>query len=273
MFKIGDFSKLTNVTVRALHHYEELGILIPDEVDTFTSYRYYSAQQVEVVNKIKALQLIGLPLKVIKEVIQNDDMTLLEQHYELRESEIQTELEELKNKQTMIKMYKQKMKEGNNMEKYNVTLKEMPKRKVMSIREVISSYNDEGTLWMALYEELGKQNVKMSNPPLGMALYHDKDYKDKDVDVEVQSSIIGDYQDTDRVKFFEAPEFTMASITFHGSFDQMPEVSQALASWIEANNYKICGPMVNISHVSPAQDPNPNNWINEAGFQVKKANQ
>jgi len=45
MFKIGDFSKLTNLTVRALHHYEELEILVPEKIDTITNYRYYSAQQ------------------------------------------------------------------------------------------------------------------------------------------------------------------------------------------------------------------------------------
>lgn len=271
MFKIGDFSKLTNLTVRALHHYEELEILLPEKIDNFTNYRYYSANQLTVVNKIKMLQQMGLSLKAIKEVIQSNDMKLVEYHYELREAEIYDELEKLKKKQNILKICKEKMKEGNFMEKYNVELKEMPKRRVMSIRKVISSSNEEHMIWTALHEEFIKKNVKMANPPLGVTFFHDKEYKDTNIDIEVQSSIVGDYKDTDDVKFHDTSEFTMASVTFNGSYDQMPEVTQALASWIEANKYVICGPMVNISHVSPAQDPNPDNWITEAGFEVCKS--
>ena len=56
MFKIGDFSKLTNLSVRTLHHYESLGVLLPHHIDPENSYRYYSATQLERVNQIKMLQ-------------------------------------------------------------------------------------------------------------------------------------------------------------------------------------------------------------------------
>lgn len=88
--------------------------------------------------------------------------------------------------------------------------------------------------------------------------------------MEIQSSVIGEYQDTETIKFYEYPSFMMATVTFNGDFDQMPAVTQALGIWIEANNYQISGPMFNISHVSPAQDPNPDNWITESGFIVSK---
>lgn len=271
MFRIGDFSKLTNLTVRALHHYEELEILLPEKVDYMTNYRYYSANQLVTVNKIKMLQQIGLSLKDIKDVIQSNDIKLLEYHYKLREAEIQDELEKLKKKQNIVKMFKEKMKEGSSMERYNVELKKIPKRKVMSIRKVVKSYNDEFDLWNDLHEESVNQKVKMDNPPSGMTIYHDKEYKESNVDIEVQSNIIGNYKDTDDVKFYEAPEFTIASVTFNGSYEQMAEVTQAIASWIEANNYIICGPMVNIPYISPAQDSNPDNWVTEAGFMVFKS--
>lgn len=266
MFKIGDFSKLTNLTVRALHHYENLELLTPEKIDPQTNYRYYSACQLATVNKIKLLQQIGLPLKTIKEILQNNNIDLLNYHYQLRESEIHHELTELKKKQTIIKRLQTKMKEGKTMEKYHVTLKEIPKRKVMSIRKIIDTSDEENQLWKGLYKELLNQNVKMTNPPFGMSLYHDKEYKEKDIDIEIQSNILGTYNDTNEVTFYEAPAFTMASVTFNGSYEQMPEVSQAIALWIEDNNYKIGGAMVNISYVSPFQDPNPDNWVTESGF-------
>lgn len=271
MFKIGDFSKLTNLSVRALHHYEELGLLRPEQIDDITNYRYYSARQLGIVNKIKMLQQIGLSLKDIKGVLESDDIKVLEYHYQLKETEMQEELEELKKKQNILKMYKEKMKDGNLMERYYVALKDIPKRKVMAIRKVVSSYDNEHSLWTALHEEFKTQNVKMDNPPAGMTIYHDREYKESEVDIEVQSNIVGNYQDTDEVKFYESPAFAMASVTFNGSYEQMPDVTQAIASWIEANDFVVCGPMVNISYVSPAQDANPDNWITEAGFMVCKA--
>ena len=45
MFKIGEFSKLSLVSVRMLRHYGELGLLMPEETDVFTGYRYYSADR------------------------------------------------------------------------------------------------------------------------------------------------------------------------------------------------------------------------------------
>lgn len=42
MLKIGDFSKLAQISIRMLRHYDELGLLTPEHVDAFTGYRYYS---------------------------------------------------------------------------------------------------------------------------------------------------------------------------------------------------------------------------------------
>ena len=45
MLKIGEFSKLSRVSVRMLRHYDEIGLLKPAEIDTFTDYRYYREDQ------------------------------------------------------------------------------------------------------------------------------------------------------------------------------------------------------------------------------------
>jgi len=55
MFKIGDFSKLSLVSVKALRYYDELGLLRPARVDEFTGYRYYSASQLGRLHRILAL--------------------------------------------------------------------------------------------------------------------------------------------------------------------------------------------------------------------------
>lgn len=48
-FKIGEFSRLSKVTVRALRHYEQIGLLVPEIVDRWTGYRYYTVVQFQKI--------------------------------------------------------------------------------------------------------------------------------------------------------------------------------------------------------------------------------
>jgi len=56
MLKIGEFSKLVQVSVPTLRYYDQVGLLKPVEVDRFTGYRYYSASQLPRLNRILALK-------------------------------------------------------------------------------------------------------------------------------------------------------------------------------------------------------------------------
>ena len=69
MFKIGEFSKLTQIPVKTLRYYDELGLLKPVEVDRFTGYRYYSAGQLPRLNRVLALKDLGFSLEQIFQLI------------------------------------------------------------------------------------------------------------------------------------------------------------------------------------------------------------
>lgn len=69
MFKIGEFSKLTMISIKMLRHYDEIGLLAPETVDSFTGYRYYSARQLEAAGKIQALKSMGFGLATIREIL------------------------------------------------------------------------------------------------------------------------------------------------------------------------------------------------------------
>lgn len=59
MLKIGDFSKLSRVSVRMLRHYDEIGLLKPAKIDPFTDYRYYSEAQLPMICRITSLKDMG----------------------------------------------------------------------------------------------------------------------------------------------------------------------------------------------------------------------
>ncbi len=68
-YKIGDFSKRTNITPRALRHYESLGILSPT-VGSENGYRYYSDSDLEMVERIRSFKDLGFSLNEIKELVK-----------------------------------------------------------------------------------------------------------------------------------------------------------------------------------------------------------
>src|SRR5262245_44477817 len=69
MLKIGDFSKLVQVSVRMLRHYDRLGLLRPIRIDADTGYRYYGVHQMARLNRILALKDLGLSLAQIAAVL------------------------------------------------------------------------------------------------------------------------------------------------------------------------------------------------------------
>jgi DNA-binding transcriptional MerR regulator len=72
VFKIGEFSKLSQVTVKTLRYYDKIGLLRPAEVDRFTDYRYYSADPLPRLNRILALKGLGLSLDQIARLLEDD---------------------------------------------------------------------------------------------------------------------------------------------------------------------------------------------------------
>lgn len=65
---IGEFSKFCQVTVKTLRHYEKLGLLVPNEVDEWTKYRYYDIAQMQQLNGILRLKKMGFSLEKICEL-------------------------------------------------------------------------------------------------------------------------------------------------------------------------------------------------------------
>ena len=73
MLKIGDFSKLSRLSVRMLRHYDERGLLVPLSTDPFTGYRYYAEEQLAAAAHIAALRAMGFSLAEISALARQPD--------------------------------------------------------------------------------------------------------------------------------------------------------------------------------------------------------
>lgn len=74
LFQIGDVAKMFHISVGTLRHYEKLGLLQPEYIDSETGYRYYSTRQFECLNTIRYLRVLDMPLPQIKDFLENKDI-------------------------------------------------------------------------------------------------------------------------------------------------------------------------------------------------------
>lgn len=71
MLKIGDFSKLSRISIRMLRHYDEIGLIQPRMTDPASGYRYYSEEQLTIAGRILALKDMDFSLAAIIEILKN----------------------------------------------------------------------------------------------------------------------------------------------------------------------------------------------------------
>ena len=72
MLRIGEFSRRGRVSVKALRHYEAIGLLKPAHVDAATRYRSYAGDQLDDRHRLMVLRALGLSLERIRQVLQDD---------------------------------------------------------------------------------------------------------------------------------------------------------------------------------------------------------
>ena len=106
MLKIGDFSKLSRVSVRMLRHYDDIGLLKPAETDAFTGYRYYREEQLFVIARITALKDVGFSLADIIRILESyDDREKMDAFLSERQRELTKLSEETAYRLTLLETY------------------------------------------------------------------------------------------------------------------------------------------------------------------------
>lgn len=270
MLKIGDFSKLSRVSVRMLRYYDEIGLLRPAEIDRFTDYRYYREDQLPVVCRITALKDMGFSLSDIVRILEiYADREKLDNYFSERQKELEAVSRDIRHKLTLLEAARKRLEKEENMN-YNITIKTIPARYAATVHTIIPRYEDEGTVWSTMMSETAKLKLVNADPCLCAVTFLDGEYKEKDVEVMAWKTVNGIYPDTEHVKFTTLPEVTVASCTFKGSYDLITEVYAAVVAWIDANEYECTGPMFNIYHISPHETENPDEFVTEVCYPVKK---
>ena len=270
MLKIGEFSKLSRVSIRMLRHYDEIGLLKPVQTDPVSGYRFYGEDQLPIAGRITALKDMGFGLSVIGQLLDHyDDPRMLERHLLVKQAELQEEYQQMAYRLRLLDTALERLRKDEIM-KCDVTLKTFPERYAATVRMNLPAYEMEGMLWSTMASETASLGVVPDDPCYCSVMYFDAEFKEADVDVEAQKTVKGRYPDTEHVKFRMLPAVTVASATCKGSYVQLNEVMAFVAGWVTDNGYEFNGPAFNIYHVSPHETSDPEAFVTEICYPVKK---
>ena len=214
MFKIGEFSKLSRISIRMLRHYDEIGLLVPEETDPWTGYRRYAAAQLMTANRITALRGLGFSLAETAALLACwEDRTAMETRLLAQRAAVEASIQEALDRLRLLDTTIERLRKDEKQMNYDVTIKTLPERQVASVRQILPCYDREGDLWHIFVRETALLHIQDGDPALCISVYHDGEYKEADVDVEIQKTVKGTYPDTEHVKFKTIPPVTVASAT------------------------------------------------------------
>ena len=282
MLKIGDLSKLSQVSVKTLRYYDEVGLLNPSQVDRFTGYRYYSIEQIPRLNRILAFKDLGFSLEQIARLLdENLPPAQIRGMLRLKQVEIQDQLEEEQARLRRIEARLRQIEQEDSMPTYDVVLKKVEPQTVISIRDTLPNFGAQQTLWIELANYLISRKAKAAGPSI--TIYHDPEYREQDVDLETATPVNTSLPESQRVKVRELPGIDLAAALIHkGGYDNIGQTYSALVSWIEANGYRITGANREVYLLCTAnvyEDPtvfgefvteNPEEFLTEIQFPVEK---
>ena len=141
MFKIGEFSRLSRVSVRMLRHYDQLGLLTPSQTDPFTGYRYYSAEQLPRLNRIIALRDLGFSLEQITGMLEEDLSTdQLLGMLKLKRAEVEEQMKSEQQKLRRLEVRIRQMSEALAGATYDVVLRDIEPELVAAYRELAAAW-------------------------------------------------------------------------------------------------------------------------------------
>jgi DNA-binding transcriptional MerR regulator len=254
MIKIGDFARLAGISINALRHYDEEGLLSPCFVHPDSGYRYFESEQLRQLHRILLLKELGLSLSEIREVnreaLSVDEMKpLLARKRADAESRIMVASDQIRK----IDHHLSTIEKEYSMSQLEVIRKTVTAISVAAIHLEIAT-NDQvgevlGLAYCELYEFLEQNQLASRGPCLAVWESSPKDLVDESVDaaVPVDSRPI----EHPRIAIKMLPPVEVAAVVHVGPFSEFRQCHVALSEWLAANHCKLDGPYREIYHTAP----------------------
>ncbi|MCX5973179.1 MAG: MerR family transcriptional regulator [Coprothermobacterota bacterium] len=269
MLRIGEFSRLGNVSVKALRYYDQLGLLKPAQIHGRTGYRFYALDQLPRLHRILALKDLGFPLEQIATLLAEGlPATQLRGMLRMRRAEVVRQVEETKALLDRVEARLALIEQEGRSPAYEVLLKKAANCRIAYLADILPSYHEAGLLVDRLFDSLSSLFRKNCIPIAGsrMALYYEE--TTEGIPVEVAFPLKQALPSLGPARVRNLPGREIACVVVAGQWNRIAEAYAAILRWIDLNGYRVDGPTREI-YLEFCQDDSSRHVI-EIQFPVAK---
>lgn len=265
MYKIGEFSILSKLSIKTLRYYEKVGILKPVFIDKQNGYRFYDTKQLTEISKIISLRQIGMSIYDIKEFLKEHNEEILLK----RKQEIESNILESKDQLQRINY----LLEGKNMT-YEAIVKDLPGYDIYYMEGVIEDYSKLTEFILKSAEECIKinPNIKCVTPDYCYINYLDGEYKENNIKIRYAQAVEEKGIENDLIKFETLEPITAVCVYHKGDYSKLGEAYSYIMKWIEDNGYKTLGYPRERYIDGIWNKENVEDWLTEIQVPIEKAN-
>ena len=273
---IGAFSRLAQVPVKTLRYYDEIGLFVPADVDPWTGYRRYRAEQLPRLHRLRALKALGFTLDEVGRLLtENVDAAELRRMLMLRRTEIERQRAEAEIRLAEIEIRVRQIEQEKTMTDLDVLTKTLPALMIVGARETVPSAESMRERCMALHDltcaYIGSNGLSITGP--SFALYYPSD---QGIDVEMAYAVSLPEGHSPEVtdepaRLHELPATTVAYSVYAGSYDDFGAVGRmhiALTEWV-AKTGRTSNEPVRELYLQPPSDSDDHYGVMELQYPLR----
>jgi DNA-binding transcriptional MerR regulator len=262
---IGDFSRLTFLSVKALRHYHEIGLLEPAAIDAESGYRLYDVEQVPVAQVIKRLKDLGMSLDDIARVLQAPDIDARNRAIVGHLQRMEDQLEQTKATVASLRRLLE-MPEPSHL---RVEFRTLPATGSIAVRDRVA-VKDVGDWWVEAFEELHRAAARSSLERSGPdgALYSSAWFEDEIGDVVAFTPVAGKPVGDGRVEPYVVPPAELAVLLHRGSLTDLDRTFAALGTFVFERAIAVEGPIREYYLVSIFDTPDEDEQRTEVAWPI-----
>jgi DNA-binding transcriptional MerR regulator/effector-binding domain-containing protein len=273
---IGDFAKMTHLSVKALRHYHDVGVLEPAQVDPWSGYRFYEPDQIPVAQVIRRFRELGMPLEEVRAVLQAPDVgsrnDVIVAHLARMESQ-------LAQTQAVVASLRSLLERPAPV--VAVEYRPVGRVRALAVRDVVAEAEIQDW-WVAafteLYGVLSAAGIAPAGP--GGALYASELFEVEKgevvafVPVPGESEAAGGLADgggfagAGRVAVIDVPAAELAVALHRGAFADLDQTYGALGTYVAERELGIEGPIREYYLVAPWDTDDESAHRTEVGWPI-----
>jgi len=270
MFRIGEFARLGQVSIKTLRHYDAIGLLRPASIDETSGYRFYEAKQLSDLARILALKDCGFALDEIAELLRLHDPSEIKELLQQRIAQQQQRIaEEQVRLQRIVARFHQ-LEQPDNEHISDVVLKRAEPITILGRRQTLDSTRQIGDFAKAVVEELKQGGIWPVGTLIHLYFASEEDEECPGtsaqmlVDVFVGTPVTGLLTGETSFTCMRLPgDCLLACILYRGDYSGILRGYVTLERWLEVSGYRVIGPYREIYHSHPLHSADPTTYVTE----------